>query len=284
MNTFGAPCLAILTVLAIPTLTVSCSGDSESTLRVEGWRQIGEARVYTAETLWEYIDGAAVLFQEYGVRTCTTTDLSAGGVSVTVDRYEMASPLRAVGVFRRESGGPEIDVAGATVASLAPPYQGLVVRGRTYAKVNAYEGELTEAGGRQLLEALAASLSGDPIMPDEFSLLPEDGRVLGSEGFQPGSHLSLTELWDCLYAVYEGSSGETWDGFVVLPSAAEDVWEAVGDRWISLEEAGRTIRFREVPYSGLVGVTRTDSGVFGVSGMTNEAQLRERLAHLATHR
>jgi hypothetical protein len=87
----------------------------------------------------------------------------------------------------------------------------------------------------------------------------------------------LEELTDCLYADYEGSEGETWEGFVVLPSASSGVWEALADRWDSFESDGLTVRFREVPYSGLVGVTRTDSGMFGVSGAADETQLRERL-------
>ena len=74
---------------------------------------------------------------------------------------------------------------------------------------------------------------------------------------------------------------KTWQGFVVLPSAAPEVWEALADRWESVEHDGRTILFREVPYSGLVGVTRTDSGMFGVSGADDETQLRERLAVFA---
>jgi hypothetical protein len=244
---------------------------------VAGWTQSGEVRVYTADTLWEYIDGAAVLFVEYGVRTCLTADMSAAGVSVTVDLYEMASPLRAVGVFKRESAGREVNLTGATVAAISPPYQALMVKGSTYVKVNVYEGELTESESRQLLQGLAASLPGEAVMPQEFSLLPEEGKVAGSEGYLPGSLLSLAELTDCLYADYEGSEGETWEGFVVLPSAASDVWEALADRWESLEHDGLTVLFREVPYSGLVGVTRTDSGMFGVSGAADETQLLERL-------
>ena len=107
-------------------------------------------------------------------------------------------------------------------------------------------------------------------MPPEFSLLPEEGKVAGSEGYQPGSLLSLAELTDCIYAEYRGSEGETWEGFVVLPSAAPAVWEALADRWDSFEYDGLTVRFREVPYSGLVGVTRTESGMFGVSGAPDE--------------
>jgi hypothetical protein len=238
-------------------------------------------RVYTAENLWEYIDGAALLFVEYGVRTCMTTDMSAADASVTVDLYEMGSPLRAVGVFKRESAGRGMDLTGATIAALSPPYQALMVKGSTYVKVNAYEGELSESEGRRLLQGLAASLPGETVMPPEFSLLPEEGKLAGSEGYQPGSFLSLAELRDCVYADYEGSDGETWSGFVVLPSTASEVWEALADRWDSFEHDGHTILFREVPYSGLVGITRTEAGMFGVSGAADETQLRERLAEFA---
>ena len=121
-------------------------------------------------------------------------------------------------------------------------------------------------------------------MPQEFSLLPEEGKVVGSEGYQPGSLLSLEELTDCLYARYEGDEGENWQGFVLLPSSGPAVWETLAERWDSLEFEGFSVLYREVPYSGLVGVTRTDSGIFGVSGATDEAQLGERLAVLTLRR
>ena len=276
--------IAALTVLATSAFTASCARGPSGFPEVDGWTQAGDVRVYTAENLWEYINGAAMLFVEYGVRTCTTTDMSAAGVSVTVDLYEMASPLGAAGVFRRENSGEEVNLGGASVAALSPPYQALLVKGSTYAKVNVFEGELTESEGRQLLQGLAASLPGEADMPSEFSLLPQEGKVAGSEGYQPGSLLSLAELTDCIYAEYRGSEGETWEGFVVLPSAAPAVWEALADRWDSFEYDGLTVRFREVPYSGLVGITRTDSGMFGVSGAPDETQLRERLGLLTSGR
>jgi hypothetical protein len=275
--------IAVLTVLAGPALT-SCGGGQSGFPVPEGWTRVGEVRVYNAENLWEYIDGAAVLFVEYGVRTCTTADMSAADASVTVDLYEMASPLAAVGVFKRESAGRGGDLTGATVAAVSAPYQALMVKGSTYAKVNTYEGELTESQGRRLLQELAAGLPGETVLPAEFSLLPEAGEITGSEGYQPVSFLGLTELTDCLYADYEGSEGETWQGFVVLPSAAATVWDVLIDRWESFEHDGHTILFREVPYSGLVGVTRTDSGVFGVAGASDENQLRERLGGFASLR
>jgi hypothetical protein len=219
--------IALLTVIAASALTASCAEAPSGFPEVEGWTQSGEVRIYTADNLWEYIDGAAVLFVEYGVQTCMTADMSAPGVSVTIDLYEMGSALRAVGVFKRESAGSGEVLSGTTVATLSPPYQALMVKGSTYVKVNAYEGELTEPSGRRLLQNLAASLPGETLMPPEFSLLPEEGKVAGSEGYQPGSFLGLEELTDCLYADYEGSDGASWEGFVVLP------WPPLtfGKRW-----------------------------------------------------
>ena len=270
-----------LTLLTAWALTASCSGGTAGFPEVEGWEQVGDVRVYTAENLWEYINGAAVLFVEYGVRTCTAADLETAGVSVTVDLYEMTSPLGAVGVFKTESSGGSINLSGATLAAVSPPYQARMVKGSTYAKVNVYEGELSESDGRQLLQGLAASLSGGTTMPGEFSLLPETGKVSGSERYEPVSLLSLVELTDCVYADYEGSAGETWVGFVVLPASASTVWDVLAERWESFEQSGHTVLFREVPYSGLVGVARTGSAMFGVSGASDETQLRERLGAFA---
>jgi hypothetical protein len=37
------------------------------------------------------------------------------------------------------------------------------------------------------------------------------------------------------------------------------------------------VLFREVPYMGLVGVARTETGLYGVAGAADEAELRDRL-------
>jgi hypothetical protein len=281
MKRDSASRFAPLAVIAAWILTVSCASERSVFPEVEGWMQVGEPRVFTAETLWEYIDGAAVMFVEYGVRTCTAADLSDGRVAATVELYEMDSPLAAVGVFRTESPGGGEPLGGATLATVSPPTQALMVKGNTYVKVNVYEGELTDAEARRLLHGLAGSLPGETAMPREFSLLPEAARVAGSERYEPVSLLSLEELTECVTAVYQGRAGDTWQGFVVLPSASSRVWQALSDRWGSFEHDGHTVRFREVPYTGLVGVTRTETGMYGVTGAADETQLRSRIEEFA---
>ncbi len=130
-------------------LSLSCSGGGSDFPQVAGWTQPGEVLTYDSDTLWEYINGAAELFVEYGIQSCRTTDLASGDLTVTVDLYEMGTALNAFGVFRREYAGDALAIDGATAASISLPYQALLLRGSTYAKVNVFEGELTEAGGQR---------------------------------------------------------------------------------------------------------------------------------------
>jgi hypothetical protein len=264
-----------LGLLSLALLGCSDGGSSDFPA-VEGWTRTGEIQVHDAGNLWEYIDGAADLFVSYGVRDCRTADLTSGALTVTVDLYDMGAPLNAFGVFEREASGESVDVEDAVAALVSPPYLALLLRGSTYAKVNAFEGELTMETGRDLLRALARALPGESTLPQELGLLPPGGKVEGTESYQAEGFLGLAELTDCISAEYAGDGDETWQGFVVRPEAAQSVWEALTE-WESVERNGLEVRFREVPYRGFVGAARTDHGLFGVSGADDREALVERL-------
>jgi hypothetical protein len=267
----------ILVFLLAAVALNGCSSESSDFPAVEGWTQPGEVLIYDADNLWEYINGAAELFVSYGVRSCRTTDLSSGELTVTVDLYDMGTRLNAYGVFEREASGESVEVADAVAALVSPPYQALLLKGSTYAKVNVFEGELTLEAGQELLEGLAASIPGENTLPPEFQLLPSAGRVSGTESYQAEAFLGLTELTDCVFAEYVQEGEESWQGFVVVPEAAQSVWDGLTGEWSSVEAGGQEVLFREVPYRGLVGVTWIDNGLFGVSGAADQENLLARL-------
>jgi hypothetical protein len=272
-----------LRLLAVPAFAIflaSCSGEESDFPHIEGWTRAGEVLIYDADNLWEYINGAAELFVEYDVQTCHTADLSSGDLTVTIDLYDMGTPLNAFGVYNRESSGAAAPIPNAVEATISPPYQALLLKGATYAKVNAIEGELTEGSGRELLEAVARALPGETAYPRELQLLPESGKVAGSEGYQSRGFLGLTELTRCLYAEYSDSGEQTWQGFVMLPPAGASpasVWDALAVEWDSLEQGDLQVLYREIPYVGLAGAVQTDVGLLGVSGAADQAELLSRL-------
>ena len=160
---------------------------------------------------------------------------------------------------------------------VSPPYQALLLKGTTYAKVNVFEGELSMEAGQALLEGLANALPGESTLPPEFGLLPTSGKVQGTDSYQAEAFLGLSELTDCVFAEYEGTGEENWQGFVVLPDAADTVWNALVAQWGSVERGGSMVLFREVPYRGFVGVVQTDDGLYGVSGAESQDALLDRL-------
>ena len=267
-----------LSLLLAAVALLSCSGRNAGFPEVPGWTRAGEVSVYDADNLWEYIDGAAELFVTYGVRTCRTADLSSGEVTVTVDLYDMSTPLDAFGIFNLEGSGRGAPFPDAVEAVIDPPFQALLLKGAVYVKVNAVEGELTDSTGRGLLEGIAQALPGPAAYPDELELLPRKGRIAGSEGYQAGGFLGLTELSHCIYAEYAGDGGGTWLGFLIpSPSGSPTPWDELAARWDALEHNGRTVLYREVPYRGLVGLVRTDRGILGVSGAADQAEMLRRL-------
>jgi hypothetical protein len=271
-----------LTVLVVAVSFLACADGGSDFPEVEGWTLASEVLTYDADNLWEYINGAAELFVQYDVQTCRTADLASGDLVVTVDLYDMGSPLNAFGVFKQENPGAP-PMSATIMAAVSLPYQALLLKGSTYAKMNAIEGELTDASGRELLEALAKALPGPSTRPPELGLLPEDGMVAGSEGYQREGFLGLTELPGCVYAEYSDNGDQTWQGFVVVPpagSSPETVWDALAGDWTSLEDGGLTILYREIPYRGLVGVAMTGGSIVGVSGAADQAELTSRLESL----
>jgi hypothetical protein len=272
-----------LASLAALCLAVPCVAQEVDFPEVDGWSVESEVRVFTADNLWEYINGAAELFVEYDVQLCMTGDMASGDLMVTVDYYDMGTPLNAFGVYVRERPDPSISLPGVTEAVISPPYQALILKGSMYVKVNVFDGELTEAGGRSLVEAIARELPGPVEYPAELELLPARGRLPGTAGFQREGFLGLTELPDCLYAEYSNVGAESWQGFAMLPSAhesADATWERLSGAWDSVEHNGHTVLFREIPYRGLVGVVKTGNGIVGASGAADQAQLLERLGSL----
>ena len=272
--------LTAVTAVAAVAAVFSCSSGGGGFPAIDGWSQTGEVRVFDSDNLWEYINGAAELFVAYDVQTCETADLSSGDVVVALDLYEMGTPLNAFGILSRERAGDRVIVSGATDAMVSAPYLALLVKGSTYAKVNVLEGELTAETGRAMLEALASELPGDAVLPAEFDLLPVDGKVAGSEGFQREGYLGLTELADCIHAEYAGDGGETWEGFAMLAHdrpSAEAMWNALASEWDAVDHGGNQVLFREIPYRGFVGVMRTEQGIFGASGAADQADLFNRL-------
>jgi len=239
---------------------------------VKGWSPESEVSTYDADSLWEFINGAAETFMQYGFQGLETVELSRDGTVLAVSIYDMGTPINAYGIYRTELPDETEPLSIGAQAIVSPPYQALMAKDRFYVKVDVYDGEMDDASGRAVLETIAGALGGSDGMPAEFGSLPSKGRVAGSEQFTREAFLGLRELERCVSAEYEG--GRTI--FVILPppgTGEDSIWNTLAAKWQSLPGQGQPVLYKKVPYTGVVGVTRTARGIYGVVGAETEKEL-----------
>ncbi|MCP4895665.1 MAG: hypothetical protein GY906_01720 [bacterium] len=248
---------------------------------IAGWTPTGEISSYDPNTLYEYINGAADSFLNYGFEGLEVQDYAKGNLVVTVGIYDMGNPLDAFGIYRTEAGDGASRLAIGGEAVLSLPYQALLVKERYYAKLETYEGEFDETSGEELLRAVAAGLPGIDGLPEIVQSLPLEGQVSGSIRYEKGGLFGLTEISNCVWAQYQSDGGEEYRAFrLVLDEGTEAemdaAWTSLGEKWHLSEHAGYPILTREVPYSGVFGVMRTEHGIFGVADSADMEQVGTR--------
>jgi hypothetical protein len=246
--------------LVLLSVLVACAPSAVTDFpEIEGWRPETAVTSYDANGLWEFINGAAETFMQYGFQGVETAEFSRDGTRVAVSIYDMGSALNAYGIYRTELPDAAEPLALGAQAIVSPPYQALMAKDRFYVKIDVYDGAMAGTAGRAVLENIAGSLPGPDGMPDEFAALPKKDRVAGSEQFTREAFLGLRELQRCVSAEYVG--GRTV--FAVLPAAGSDVdatWQQLSSKF--------------------VGVTRKDDAMVGVVGAEDEAGLLDSLSQL----
>ncbi|MCI0494627.1 hypothetical protein L0Z72_06435 [candidate division KSB1 bacterium] len=270
---------SFLSILIILLLKVVCLNATDFP-DIKGWQPEGEILTYNPENLYEYINGAADQFLDYGFQILQSQDFSKGDLKITIDIYDMGESINAFGMYKTERPRDQEGEPIATEGIVAPPYQALLLKDRYYVKVNAFDGELSDSTGRSVLEAIANALPGTTGFPDVLQMLPQQGMIPGSEGYTKIGYLGLTELKNCIHANYKDQNGNEFQYFVVLPrdeKPIEKIWQSFSEKWTLVEKASHPTYRKKIPYKGINGMMLLEEKIIGVTDAFDEAQLLERL-------
>ena len=97
---------------------------------IEGWGSPTAVNSYDASSLWEFINGAAETFMQYGFQGLETAEFSRDGTILAVSIYDMGSALNAYGIYRSERPDEVEPLAIGAQAIVSPPYQALMAKDR----------------------------------------------------------------------------------------------------------------------------------------------------------
>jgi hypothetical protein len=168
-------------VILLPILMLSCTGGGSSgmqgflpsSVKAQGIKikKDGEARLYDDKKLFDYMDGGAELYYEYGFEQACVQRYTAKQGEVTVEIYQMDTPAHAYGVYTFDTQGEH------------PP----IGQDATYAK-----GLLAFWKGRYCVRALSDNEQFKDIL---FALGQVIAKKIPQAGERPAILASLPPQW-----------------------------------------------------------------------------------------
>lgn len=141
---------------------------------IQGWEAEGEDRLFDAQTIFDYIDGAGEVYRAYRMQRCLSRSYaSSQGGRIILDLFEMGSSSDAYGVFTHDRDGEPLEMG----------HEGLYKAGwlrfwkdRFFVSIfdEAQTLESTEAA-QKLGKATADLIRNAGKKPEMISLLPSTG-------------------------------------------------------------------------------------------------------------
>ncbi|MCF7885055.1 MAG: hypothetical protein K9M80_01050 [Candidatus Marinimicrobia bacterium] len=250
---------------------------------IEGWQQTDAVQIYTSDNLWNYINGAADGYLDYGFVKLKTARFKKDTNKITIDIYNMGNKLNAFGIYVAERADQYTPLRIGAESTIYPPSEANMLKDRFYVFVRCRDGEITNEMGKAILKKISQQLPGDSSLPQEFGILPQTNRVAGSEKYIKKDFLSMAQLANVILADYEqGNMQYQLFYFIESLNNADKIWSKFESKWKELQTE-KPIKLREIPYQGTIGVIKTTRGVFGVTELEKEAQIVEILKSVAEH-
>ena len=182
---------------------------------VRPWSAVQKPEEFSGVALYEYINGGAELYYEYGFKTAVTQEYTSGVLSLIVEIYKMEDAQAAFGIYSLQRDPQRKALEIGDDATLFD-YHLSFCQDSYYVAVMGYQSSDTM---RAALELFAGSISAKIKVkrepPPLLASLPARGRVARSERWIEGP-LGLN-------TVYYFGQENVWgiDGLAVTAAAAE---------------------------------------------------------------
>jgi len=245
---------------------------------VPGWQQEGALRRFTADNLYEYMDGNAESYLAYGFTEMQGVTCKSGDTTLVIDVSEMVDADAAYGIFsgNRDPGHAleKIGMGGQVL-----PRRGTFAKGKFYVEISATPATDHTAAIAAFVAALAKRLEGESTLPAALAWFPPEN--LSSVRLVPQSVLGMRLLKRGYVAQYEQGKA-----FVVLetsPQSAAAVMGKLRQRYPAAQAAqvGDEALLLEDKYLGGVCFFRKGKYLGGYANMSSGAAAGAAAAQLS---
>lgn len=214
-----------------------------------GWKR-GKVESYTADNLYEKINGRAELYISYDVvgLTCTSyRQVGKGGEEKFVDVfvYDMGSPQNAFGIYsyERVAGiGKPMKLGNGGYQAAGSIY---FWKGKHYVQVVApFEDDALKSACEAIARAIDAQLRAEPVDIWGLKVLPKDGLMQDSVTYIKRKAFGYDFLNEVYTAQYR-YAGKLLKAFVCKCSSAADAKSKLGNWKNALRKYGKVVSERQ---------------------------------------
>ena len=181
-----------------------------------GWSLVTDPEHYEVDNLWDYINGQADFFIDYGFVRVDAAEYrnDQESSSVVLEVYRMGRPQEAFGIFAAERTSDDRPLEIGAGAYLGANVLGFW-QGEHYVKLTSFdEGPTIKTLLTGLAEAVSSRIPSRDHELEALLLFPDEGRVEASERFIPKNFLGQPFLTDAFRVDYS-RDGEQVQLFVI---------------------------------------------------------------------
>lgn len=207
---------------------------------------LDSVRDYDEETLYEYINGQAPRFVQFGFQSLRVAEYRAGkSAPLTVDLYDMGRRRNAYGIWA-DGRSPEVEPAalgndGYTSGNLAAFW-----KSRYYVRILALTDDDAADKVQAVAGQLASSIEDSATQLAEFDAFPKDGLDANSLTFSREAAFGLAHLNNTFWAHYAmGDAG--FRLFFLEAESAEAASKTLALHVAFLKSAGGTVEELTLP-------------------------------------
>jgi hypothetical protein len=210
-----------------------------------------EERLFLTDNLFELIDGAAPAYFKFGFVALAHACYKVRGIDLTVDIYDMDTPLQAFGIYaaERDSDGKAVPVGASGVAG--ETYLDFF-QGRYYVKIESTgskDKEMASLMMRDTAEVVSKRIRSDKSFPEELDILPDAGRLPWTRGYEPKAPLAMESLAPAVKAGYR-TAAKNGKGVCTLWISLAGSEEAAQQRAADLKSKMKADSIKNLPDLG----------------------------------
>ena len=249
-----------------------------------GWSREKSPTYYTPDNLYEYIDGAAELYLDYGFKELISAPCIYEGKEVytlIVDVYDMGSGLNAFGIHSSHRGSEAQSLEIGAEAYLTD-YTLSFYKGKYFVYLQAGRpSPETGTAMKVAAQIIADKIPGRSERPLELSYLPGENLMEGTSRYVPDELLGYRFLPGGLQAEYQ-SGEEKILLFVAFSPSPQEARESFRRYVERIKKSGGDLTFRtdspeeiffaDDPYYGKVLISRYKRFLIGVVNLQNSKE------------